>query len=68
MKDIALAALSVVASFILVILFVLFGWFIVWKLILSRFRFIKELLKGASDSTITELKNTRSKLKRTRKD
>ncbi|KAJ8940861.1 hypothetical protein NQ318_008232 [Aromia moschata] len=37
-----------------------YGWYIVWTLILSRFRFIRELLKGAGDSTISELKTSRT--------
>nr|CAI5819974.1 unnamed protein product [Callosobruchus analis] len=68
MKDIILASFSIFASFVLVILFILLGWFIVWKLILCRFRFIRELVKGASNSTINELKSSRSKVKKVRRD
>ncbi|KAG5893879.1 hypothetical protein JTB14_005335 [Gonioctena quinquepunctata] len=68
MKDIILASLSIVASFIIVILFVLFGWYIVWTLILSRFKFIRELIKGANDSAINDLKISRSKIKRPRRE
>ncbi|KAJ8973814.1 hypothetical protein NQ317_010796 [Molorchus minor] len=68
MKDIILAGLSMLASIALVIIFVLFGWYIVWKLILSRSRFVRELLKGTGDSTISELKTNCSKVKKIRKD
>lgn len=44
------------------------GWFIVWKLILCRFRFFRELLKGPSDTTIDDLKTSRNKVKKIRRD
>ncbi|KAF6207414.1 hypothetical protein GE061_018656 [Apolygus lucorum] len=39
-----LAVLSVVASLIVVIVLVAIGWYLVWILFLSRFRFVRELI------------------------
>ncbi|XP_077982839.1 small integral membrane protein 13-like [Glandiceps talaboti] len=46
MKNILLGLLSLLTSFVIVILIVVVGWFIVWKAFLSRFKFIRELLSA----------------------
>ncbi|KAF7995488.1 hypothetical protein HCN44_006595 [Aphidius gifuensis] len=69
MQEIALAAFSFVSSLVIVIVLVLLGWFLVWKFFLSRFRFVRELLGGMSESSsVNDLKNGRSKIKKIRKD
>ncbi|KAJ8716025.1 hypothetical protein PYW08_013310 [Mythimna loreyi] len=50
MKEVILAVITFVCSVILVFVFVLFCWYIVWKCCLSKFRFVRELLGGMSDS------------------
>ncbi|GLH12040.1 uncharacterized protein GBIM_16708, partial [Gryllus bimaculatus] len=44
-------------------------WYLVWKLFLSRFRFVRELLGAMSESaSVNDLKNGRSRMKKTRRD
>lgn len=43
--------LSVLTAIAAVILVILFGWFVVWKMFLSRFSFIRELFYGGSDGS-----------------
>ncbi|KFB48194.1 hypothetical protein ZHAS_00016340 [Anopheles sinensis] len=38
------AAFSVLVSLLIVIVFVCLGWYLVWKLFLSRFKLVRELL------------------------
>ncbi|XP_062549958.1 small integral membrane protein 13 [Armigeres subalbatus] len=45
-----IAAFSVVASLIIVLVVVCLGWYLVWKLFLSRFKLVRELL-GLAQST-----------------
>ncbi|XP_011304180.1 small integral membrane protein 13 [Fopius arisanus] len=69
MQEIALAAFSVISSLIIVFVLVLLGWYLVWKFFLSRFRFVRELLGGMSESSsVHDLKNGRSRIKKLRKD
>ncbi|KAK9882380.1 hypothetical protein WA026_020902 [Henosepilachna vigintioctopunctata] len=56
-------------SLIVVFILCLIGWYIVWKLVLCRFKFIKELFRGAKENPeVKELKKGRSKLKKRRLD
>lgn len=57
-------------SFLLIlVLFVLFGWFCVWSLFLSRFRFVRELIGGVTDSPLgEEVRQNRGNKKILRKD
>ncbi|CAH0729886.1 unnamed protein product, partial [Brenthis ino] len=50
MKEVILAILTFICSVILVLTFVLFCWYVVWKCCLSKFRFVRELLGGMSDT------------------
>ncbi|CAH1269094.1 SMIM13 [Branchiostoma lanceolatum] len=47
-QDLLLTLLSLLASVIVVLLIVVTGWFLVWKLFLSRFKFVQELLNGSA--------------------
>jgi len=51
----------VLFAIILVILFVAFGWWIVWKCFLSRFKFVRELLcsKPAEEEEIPRKRDSR---------
>jgi len=40
------SSIAIALSFVLI--FVAFGWYIVWKCFLSRFKFVRELLGGES--------------------
>lgn len=45
------------------------GWYIVWKLFLSRFRFVRELLGGVSEAQIaSDSRDGRSKVRKPRRD
>ena len=63
-----LAAFSVISSLFITFLLVGLGWYIVWKLFLSRFKFVRELLGGVSDSTVTDTRDSRSKVRRPRRE
>ncbi|XP_058461622.1 small integral membrane protein 13 [Malaya genurostris] len=45
-----IAAFSVLTSLFIVIIVVCLGWYLVWKLFLSRFKLVRELL-GLAQST-----------------
>uniref|UniRef100_A0A2R5LF10 Putative secreted protein n=1 Tax=Ornithodoros turicata TaxID=34597 RepID=A0A2R5LF10_9ACAR len=67
MLDILLGMLSLVISLLLLLVLVGVGWYIVWKLFLSRFKFVRELLianNGATDVQATP----RSRSRRARVD
>ncbi|MEE6464987.1 hypothetical protein FKM82_006426 [Ascaphus truei] len=55
-QSIGLTFLVFVATLICVLLFMLFGWYVVWHLFLSKFKFLRELvcdngsLQGDSES------------------
>lgn len=69
MREIFLAAFSVVSSLVIVFCLVLLGWYLVWKFFLSRFRFVRELLGGMGESSsVTDLKNGRSRIKKIRRE
>ncbi|XP_057291071.1 small integral membrane protein 13-like [Hydractinia symbiolongicarpus] len=48
-KDTILAFSGLVFGIIVVILLVVLGWFVVWRMFLLRFPFIKELVYGNDD-------------------
>lgn len=69
MQEIVLAAFSVISSLLIVFGLVLLGWYLVWKFFLSRFRFVRELMGGISESSsVNDLKNGRSRIKKIRRD
>ncbi|RZF45268.1 hypothetical protein LSTR_LSTR011096 [Laodelphax striatellus] len=46
--ELLLALVSIISSVVLVFLLVALGWFLVWKIFLSHFRFVRELLGGGT--------------------
>lgn len=40
--------LVIVATLVCALLFMLFGWYVVWQLFLSKFKFLRELVGDAS--------------------
>ncbi|XP_078270511.1 small integral membrane protein 13 [Rhinoraja longicauda] len=57
LQSIGLTVLVLVATLVCVLLFMLFGWYVVWQLFLSKFKFLRELvgdtssLQGDSESS-----------------
>ncbi|XP_059468811.1 small integral membrane protein 13 [Neocloeon triangulifer] len=49
-RDVAVALLALVLPLSLVLLLVLLGWYLMWKLFLSRFRFIRELVGSMGET------------------
>ncbi|XP_055608285.1 small integral membrane protein 13 [Uranotaenia lowii] len=45
-----IATFSIFASLLIVIIVVCLGWFLVWKLFLSRFKLVRELLSSAQSA------------------
>lgn len=60
-EDLVLALVTLVVSVFLVLVCIAAGWFVMWKLFLSRFQFITELLK--SDQEVVR-ENKRVKARR----
>ena len=48
-KEIFLAFITLVISLTLVVICIGFGWFVMWKLFLSRFQFVREILSADSE-------------------
>ncbi|XP_006635918.1 small integral membrane protein 13 [Lepisosteus oculatus] len=43
-QSVGLTVLVIVATLVCVLLFMLFGWYVVWQLFLSKFKFLRELV------------------------
>ncbi len=48
-KEIVIAIITLLASLSLVIICIGFGWYVMWKLFLSRFQFVREILRADSE-------------------
>lgn len=72
MMEILLAIFSVVSALVLIVGLVAIGWYLVWKLFLSRFRFVRELLGGIQESVAQQSKTQEqaktSRIRRSRRD
>ncbi|KAF7667268.1 hypothetical protein LDENG_00070050 [Lucifuga dentata] len=47
-QNVGLTLLVIVATLVCAFLFMLFGWYVVWQLFLSKFKFLRELVGDAS--------------------
>ncbi|XP_057684147.1 small integral membrane protein 13 [Corythoichthys intestinalis] len=47
-QSVGLALLVIVATLVCVLIFMLCGWYVVWQLFLSKFKFLRELLGDAA--------------------
>ncbi|XP_056299174.1 small integral membrane protein 13-like [Pseudoliparis swirei] len=47
-QRVGLTLLVIVAALACALLFMLFGWFVVWQLFLSKFKFLRELVGDGS--------------------
>jgi len=52
LPPIVLYLLSLCLSIVLLLLLIAIGWFLVWKVFLSRFRFVRELVNGNSNEDV----------------
>ncbi|XP_067112044.1 small integral membrane protein 13 [Osmerus mordax] len=46
-QSVGLTVLVIVATLVCAVLFMLFGWYVVWQLFLSKFKFLRELVGDA---------------------
>lgn len=46
-QSVGLTLLVIVATLVCALLFMLFGWYVVWQLFLSKFKFLRELVGDA---------------------
>ena len=70
-KDMIKSGLTLVGAFVVVLFAVFFGWFLMWKLFLRKFRFIRELLsveegdqEAASIGNNKKITSNRRKIRR----
>lgn len=62
-QSLGLALLVIVATLLCALVFMLFGWFVVWQLFLSKFKFLRELV-GDAATPQTETQPSESKSER----
>ncbi|XP_061447926.1 small integral membrane protein 13 [Rhineura floridana] len=53
-QNIGLALLVFVATLACFLLFMIIGWYVVWHLFLSRFRFLRELIGDTGNNAVVE--------------
>ncbi|XP_037549114.1 small integral membrane protein 13 [Nematolebias whitei] len=46
-QSLGLTLLVIVATLVCALLFMMFGWYVVWQLFLSKFKFLRELIGDA---------------------
>ncbi|MEQ2247207.1 Small integral membrane protein 13 [Ilyodon furcidens] len=46
-QSLGLTLLVIVATLLCVLIFMVFGWYVVWQLFLSKFKFLRELVGDA---------------------
>lgn len=66
-QEVFLAAISLISALFIVVLVVCLGWYLVWKLFLSRFRLVRELLGLRNDSSSQRGDEQINKLNRPKK-
>ncbi|XP_028317214.1 small integral membrane protein 13 [Gouania willdenowi] len=64
-SDALTVLLVILATLLCSLLFVLFGWYVVWQLFLSKFKFLRELLGDASSPSQAEPQPSESRVERT---
>lgn len=69
-QSVGLTLLVIVATLVCALLFMLFGWYVVWQLFLSKFKFLRELVGDGStppaEPQPSETKSERSASAQTR--
>jgi len=62
-QEMIVSALTLIGAVSIVLISVFFGWFLMWKFFLSRFRFIRELLSvEEGDQEAATISNSNKKL------
>jgi len=62
-QEMVVSALTLIGAVSIVLIAVFFGWFLMWKFFLSKFRFIRELLSvEEGDQGAATISNTNKKL------
>ena len=51
MRELLASVLAVLATLLVVLVLVAFGWYLVWKFFLLRFKFVQELFLSSSSSS-----------------
>jgi len=65
-KEIVLAIVTLFTSLSLVVFCIGVGWFVMWKLFLSRFQFVREIL--SADSEQESLRQKHAQKRKIRRD
>ena len=60
-KEIVIAIITLLASLTLVIICIGFGWYVMWKLFLSRFQFVREILRADSEQETLRQKHAQKR-------
>ncbi|KAJ7991498.1 hypothetical protein DPEC_G00284500 [Dallia pectoralis] len=63
-QSVGLTVLVIVATLVFALLFMLFGWYVVWQLFLSKFKFLREMV-GDAGSPQAESQPSQDKSERT---
>jgi len=53
MRELLASVLAVLSTLLVVLVLVAFGWYLVWKFFLLRFKFVQELFLSSSSPTTT---------------
>uniref|UniRef100_A0A336M0L2 CSON007649 protein n=1 Tax=Culicoides sonorensis TaxID=179676 RepID=A0A336M0L2_CULSO len=53
LNEVLLAIFSFILSIVIVLVVVVIGWYLVWRLFLSRFKLVREVLGQINDDTPT---------------
>lgn len=70
-KDLIISTCTLIGAVAIVLFAVFFGWYLMWKLFLSRFRFIRELLsveEGDQEAATISSSNKKSVKRKIRRD
>ena len=70
-EELIKSALTLIGAVFILLFTVFFGWYLMWKLFLSRFRFIRELLsveEGDQEAASISNSNKKSTKRKIRRD
>lgn len=67
-QEIFLAIFTLVSSVIIVLVVVFLGWFLIWKIFLSKFKLVREILGLANGDVVNNDKIDRTKTRKIRKE
>ncbi|CAD7081936.1 unnamed protein product [Hermetia illucens] len=67
-QELILALLSLITSTAIVLLSVFIGWFLIWKVFLSKFKLVRELLGQANGDGVNNEQIDRHRTRRVRRE